>query len=407
MNNNRGYLQQRSPGSWRLSAWAPPDPVTGRRQRVQRTVRGTKKEAQRQLTKLLGEIDAGLISSEGSKMTVEEFMKQWIDHMQHRLRPTTFDRYAGVTRRNIIPLLGKMRLAKLRPLHIQKFEARLLESGRANGRGGLSAQTVLHIHRVVSEALGQAVRWQLLAANPALAVQPPRPARPELDIPDRETVERIVKAAEGTQLFMPVLLAAATGMRRGEILGLRWSAVDPVNGLVRVVSTYQRSSRGREFGEPKTDRARRTIVLPRFALEALRRHRRQQTARRLVAGGAWHDLDLVAELGDGRPIDPSEMTRKFRSLARKAGSQRVRLHDLRHAFATMLLGSGIHPKIASEALGHSTVGITLDTYSHVLPNMQEKAAAAIQEALGRLGDGETPPEAPPPVLTLPERRRPK
>ncbi|MCA1831998.1 MAG: site-specific integrase, partial [Actinobacteria bacterium] len=185
---------------------------------------------------------------------------------------------------------------------------------------------------------------------------------------------------------VPVLLAATTGMRRGEVLGLRWSQVSLEPGLLRVVTTYQRSRRGLEFSDPKTDRARRTIAIPPVLVEALREHHRDQTARKLLAGSAWHDDDLVCELGNGSPIDPSEFTRKFAAIADKAGASEVRLHDMRHAFATMLLNSGIHPKIASEALGHSTIGITLDTYSHVLPNMQGVAAAAIQQALGHVND---------------------
>lgn len=403
--SRRGHVAKRGRGSWRVEAWAPVDPATGKRRRIRRTLRGTKKDAERELTRILRDIDGGLISSEGSRVTVAEYMTQWIAHMEHRLRPTTFDRYAGVTRRNIIPGLGNVQLAKLRPTHIQAFEAKLLKSGRERGPGGLSARTVLHIHRVFSEALGQAVRWQIIAANPALAVQPPRPARPQLNIPDPETVERLVRAAEGTSIYIPVLFAAATGMRRGEILGLRWSAVDLGAGVVRVVLTYQRSSRGTEFAEPKTDRARRTIVLPPFVNEALRRHQLAQRQARLVGGSAWQDHDLVVELGDGRPMDPSEFSRKFRDLAKKAGAAGVRLHDLRHAYATMLLSSGVHPKIASEALGHSTVGITLDTYSHVLPNMQEKAAAAIQEALGRLGENDDDHPPPGNVRRLSDRRR--
>lgn len=138
-------------------------------------------------------------------------------------------------------------------------------------------------------------------------------------------------------------------------------------------------------------RPRRAIAIPDFAVEALRHHHRKQTTRKLRAGNAWHDLNLVVELGDGRPVDPSEFSRKFTAIATKAGAKGVRLHDMRHAFATMLLTSGVHPKIASEALGHSTVGITLDTYSHVLPNMQAEAAAAIQEVLGHILDSEPVP----------------
>lgn len=401
----RGYVRQQSANTWRITAPVGTDPATGKPLRVQRTVRGSKKDAQKALSKLLADIDRGLVVVDPTNLTVEQFMNQWIDHMRHRIRPTTFDRYEGVTRNHIVPSLGKTKLAKLKPMQIQAVEARLLESGRMKGPGGLSAQTVLHIHRVFSEALGQAVRWQLIAVNPALAVQPPRARRPELTIPDAETVERIIESARGTSIYIAVLLAAATGMRRGEILGLHWPEVDLQQGLVRVVTTYQRSRRGLEFADPKTQRARRTIALPEFAVESLLTHHREQRARKLAAGDAWQDQNLVVELGDGRPVDPSEFTRKFADLAKKAGAPGVRLHDMRHAFATMLLNSGVHPKIASEALGHSTVGITLDTYSHVLPNMQGVAAAAIQETLGHITEPKPMPPEPDNVLPLKKPRR--
>jgi len=154
-----------------------------------------------------------------NRLTVAGYLDHWLAHARHRVRPSTYQRYVGIVRHDLVPGLGRMKLAKVRPLHIQAFEARMLSSGRLDGKGGLSARTVLHVHRVFSGALAQAVRWQLLAVNPARAVQPPRPERPQLTIPDREAVSRILAQAEETQFHIPVLLAASTGMRRGEILG--------------------------------------------------------------------------------------------------------------------------------------------------------------------------------------------
>lgn len=379
----RGGLSERAPGVWRLSISVGRDPGTRKRRRVFRTFHGTRREAERELTRLLRDADVGALADAG-RMTLEEYLQDWLEHMQHRVRSNTFQRYASVVRTHIVPVIGSLELAKLRPLHIQALESRALERGRADGTGGLSARTVVHVHRVLSQALSQAVRWQLLVANPAQAVQPPRPGRPALTIPDAETVERIVRAAEGTHLHMPIVLAVATGMRRSEILGLRWAAVDLDEGIARVVATLHRVERGLDFAEPKTHRSRRSIMLPPFAVEVLRVHRKEQTERRLKIGEAWRACDLVITVIDGGPMDPSEITSGFKRIAARAGAPKVRFHDLRHAFATMLLASGVHPKIASEALGHSTVGITLDIYSHVLPSMQEEAARAIQKTLGGL-----------------------
>lgn len=403
-SKGRGNIRQQSPGTWQIVASTGFDLLTARRKRVFRTIRGSRRDAQRELTKLLSEVDRGEVV-EHERIRFAEYIQRWLDHMQHRLRPTTFWRYESYVRCHMLPALGRMQLSKIRALHIQTFEANALKAGRKDGQGGLSAQSVLHLHRVLHGALAQAVRWQLLANNPAAAVQPPRIQRPKINVPAPEVVERIVATAEGTSLYMPVLLAVATGMRRGEILALRWSAVDLDEGLVRVVSTLQRHRHGTEFGEPKTQRSRRSIVLPAFAVEILRRHRKAQAAQRLRTGEVWRDGDFVVTNGLGGHMDPGEVTRRFKKLATEAGAPGVRFHDLRHAYATMLLASGVHPKIASEALGHSTVGITLDTYSHVLPTMQAEAAAAIQKALGGLGERDEPPPDLPKVRPL-RRDRP-
>lgn len=398
-NYGRGSIKQRSKGSWRISASVGFDPLTSKRKRVFRTIRGTQRDAQRELTKLLAEVDRGEVV-EQERISFAEYIERWLEHMRHRLRPTTFYRYEGYVRCHLRPALGRLQLSKIRPLHIQALEANALKAGRKSGRGGLSAQTVLHLHRVLHGALAQAVRWQLIMTNPAAAVQPPRATRAKIRVPTPDEVERIAATAEGTNMYMPVVIAVATGMRRGEILALQWSVVELDKGLVRVVRTLQRHRHGTEIGEPKTQRGRRTIVLPDFAVEILRQHRKAQAAQRLRAGAAWRDEGLVVTTSLGGHMDPGEVTRRFKTLAEKAGAPGVRFHDLRHAYATMLLASGVHPKIASEALGHSTVGITLDTYSHVLPTMQAEAAAAIQRALGGLVRQEDPPPDRPKVLPL-------
>jgi integrase len=218
--------------------------------------------------------------------------------------------------------------------------------------------------------------------NVAAAVQPPRAERPVLSVPDPEAVGRLLDATKGTRLYVPLVLAATTGLRRGELLALRWSNINLETGLVRVVGSLQHIEGELRFVYPKTDRARRTIALPTGTVAILRRHRKEQTERRLKMGEAWADLDLVLDLGDGSLLSPNGLSRSFYRLVRKVGLAGVRLHDLRHGYATALLVAGVHPKVASEALGHSSVGFTLDTSSHVVPGMQEQAARAIQAAFG-------------------------
>ena len=371
----RGHIQRRG-NSYRIAVSAGFDPVTGKRRQIFRTVRGTKREAERELVRLLREADQGTIADSG-RLTVAEYLTdQWLPHMAQRVRPRTHLRYGQLIQQHVVPRIGSLSLRKLRPSHIQSVIDRILADG-------LAPRTALHAFRVLSEALRQAVRWQLLAVNPATAIQPPRPGRYQVVVPDSQVVGRILELARGTRLYVLLVVAAGTGMRRGEVLGLKWSNVDLDARLARVVVSLERAGREMHFAEPKTQRARRTVALPPFVIEDLRRHRREQAERRLLAGLAWQDLNLVADRGDGGPIDPDAFSAAFATLAEKAGCPDVRLHDLRHAYATRLLEANVHPKIVSEALGHSTVGFTLDVYSHVVPSLQEHAARAIEEALGQ------------------------
>jgi integrase len=210
----------------------------------------------------------------------------------------------------------------------------------------------------------------------------PRTERPELHSPDAAKVTRVLDTARGTRLYVPLALAASTGLRRGELLALRWRDVDLETGSVRVVASLQRVGADLVFLPPKTDRARRTVGLPPAAIALLRRHRKDQAGRRLLLGEAWADLDLVIERGDGEPLPPDSLSRDWYRRVRRVGVPGLRLHDLRHAYATALLTAGVHPKVASEALGHSSVAFTMDTYQHLMPTMQEQAVRAIEEAIG-------------------------
>jgi integrase len=221
----------------------------------------------------------------------------------------------------------------------------------------------------------------MLSVNPATAVRPPRIQRAELTTPEPAQVSAILKAADGTWLRLPILLGAATGMRRGEVFGLRWRDVDLEAGLIHVNGSLQRVAGRLSIIEPKSPRARRTISLPASVAEALRQHRKEQTERRLLLGNGWTDSDLVIEQGDGTPRDPDTMTHRFQDFTAAAGVTGVRFHDLRHAYATALLRGGVHPKVVSEALGHASTAFTMDVYSHVVPSMQEAAADAIGAAL--------------------------
>lgn len=237
----------------------------------------------------------------------------------------------------------------------------------------------------------QGVRWQLLNVNPAAAVRPPKAERPELETPDAEKVTQVLQAARKTRLYVPLAVAASTGLRRGELLALRWRDVDldcrdpkteELAPILRVTASLQFVGAGATFLPPKTDRARRTVALAPATAALLRRHRKEQAERRLLLGAAWQDLDLIIERGDGGPLIPNLFSQQWHTLVRRIGLPDMRLHDLRHAYATRLLEAGVHPKVVSEALGHSSVSFTMDTYQHLMPGMQDAAARAIEEALG-------------------------
>jgi len=376
----RGSITQRSPGSWSIWIDSGRD-AEGKRSRKMITFRSTKVAAERELTRLLRELDTGAFV-DPSKLTVGEYLEKWLAQVKPGVGGKTWERYGEIVRLHLIPALGRIPLPKLTPTHIQDAHARALESGRKDGKGGLSAQTVLHHHRALKEALGNAVRLQLLARNPAEAVDPPRPRREEMQALDGAAAARLLAAVRDTSMNVPVVLALATGMRRGEILGLKWEDVDLDRGTLTVNRSLETTRGTLTFKGPKTQKGRRRITLPPFAVQALIVHRARQAEVRLLLGPAYVDQGLVLAGAEGGPMHPDSLTTGFRRLAKKAGVAGLRFHDLRHSHASQLLEQGIPLKVVSERLRHASVAITGDTYAHILPGMQEEAARRIEATLG-------------------------
>ena len=312
------------------------------------------------------------------------YLERWLrDYCAVKVSPKTAERYTQIVRLHLTPTLGHHQLTKLRPLHIQEAYTFWLQGGRRDGEaGGLSVTTVLHHHRVLHLALRQAVRWQLLAVNPADAVQPPRKAQREMSALDEDETAKLLEAAVGSDLYAPILVAVTTGLRRGELLALRWQDVDLERGTLSVNQTIEQTAeRGIAFKEPKTAKSRRLISLGSLTVETLRRHRASQNEARLLLGNSYVDGGLVFPAPAGSVWNPRTFSSAFYRLTSHSGVPRMRFHDLRHSHATQLLVAGVHVKVVSERLGHSTAGITLDTYSHVLPGIQEEAAARIDSAI--------------------------
>lgn len=376
----KGHIRQRGPESWAIKIDIGADPATGKRRTKWHTVRGTKRDAERERNRLLRELDVGEYV-EPSKMTVAELLRRWLDDIKHKVGGKTFSRYREIVETHLAPALGGHKLAKLSALHISAAYAAAMSSGRRDGKGGLSAQTVKHHHRVLWQALDQAVRWQVLARNPAALVDPPRPARTEMKILDQAQTATLLKAIRHTRTYMPVMLAVTTGMRRGEILALRWSDLDLDRARLQVVRSLEETSDGLRFKSPKTSRSRRTITLPSLAVEELKRHRARQAEERLALGLGRDPDGLVVCRHDGEPLQPRSLTHEFTRLVQRAGVPRIRFHDLRHTHLSHLLAAGVNPKIASERAGHASVSITLDVYSHVLPGLQEDVAKTVDASL--------------------------
>ena len=271
-------------------------------------------------------------------------------------------------------------------MHLQEMYGEKLDRGSLRDGKGLAPSTVRnHIHAPLRRALKSAVRWNLIPTNPADAVEPPKVTQPDIKVWSADEVRTFLEHAhsQSTQtLYTIFLTAVTTGMRRGELLGLRWANIDFEHGTAAIRHSLVRDARGRlHMHEPKTKAGRRSVALSSMLLTALRRHRAGQAAQRLQLGQTYEDADLVFADERGRPLRPRSVTRKFKLLAEEAKVESIRFYDLRHTHATLMLTQGVHPKIVSERLGHSSVSITLDTYSHVLPNLQHAAAEALSEVL--------------------------
>jgi integrase len=268
-----------------------------------------------------------------------------------------------------------LQLARLEPRQVQKLYADLLAQGQAPA-------SVRQLHAVLRRAFSQAVKWDTVARNVVALATPPRVARHEIQPLTAAQARTLLEAARGGRLEALYVMALSSGMRLGELLGLRWSDVDLDGGIVQVRQILVRMPSGLRFGEPKTKRSRRRISLSTGVRDSLRQHRARQATERLRLGPVWEDYDLVFANEIGKPLDAGNFLRRdFWRALNKAGLPRCRFHDLRHTCATLLLQQGVHPKVVSELLGHGSIGLTLDTYSHIIPDMQQHAATTIDGLL--------------------------
>ncbi len=380
-----GHIRERTPGAWEVRYSLGKDSATGKRRVATATVRGTRKEAERELRRLLRTLDTHEHVN-SSRMTMREWLTAWLLTVRDEVSPKSHERYGEIVWGFLVPELGALPISKLAPSHIQAAYTKWATEGRRDGKpGGLSPRTRRHIHRILRASLGRAVEQQVIARNPADAFKKrlPKVERKEMTTLTVEQSTRLLSAIKHTRPYWPVLLGLTTGMRRGEILALRWRNVDLEHGAVRVVESVEQTKAGLRFKAPKTERAR-GITLPSFAVDELRRLKRQQAEELLALGIRQSGETLVCARADGQPHQPRSLTHEFTSLiGRMMDIPRVRFHDLRHSHATQLLSAGVHPKIAQERLGHSTITTTMDLYSHVTKTMQEDVADQLDRAFSR------------------------
>lgn len=310
------------------------------------------------------------------RQTVRQFLTHWLETTSRSRKPRTQIRYEELVRLHVLPEIGSVRLARLTPQELQSAYSKAL------GRG-LSSTTVHQVHAVMHRALKQAASWGAVARNVADLVEPPPIDRKEMQVLTGSQAQRLLQAAAGDRFEALYVLAVTTGMRQGELLALRWREVDLERHTLQVRATLHRVNKEYVFTEPKSASSRRQILLTELACQALRRHKAAQAEERLRLGAAWPDTGLVFTNPAGGPVYGSGLLRhSFYPLLGRAALPRVRFHDLRHTAATLLLEQAVHPKVVAEMLGHSTIAITLNLYSHVTPTMQREAARAMDLALG-------------------------
>jgi integrase len=369
--NGEGSICRRKNGGW-MAQYAVYTPEGRKR----KTIYGkTRKEVAKKLAKALADREGGFIFDAGNQ-TVSEYLERWLaDSVKGSVKPSTYESYKWLVRRHIIPTLGRVKLASLNAAHLQGFYSSKLEQG-------LSPRSVQYMHAVMRRALKQALRWGLVPRNVSEAVDPPRPHKKEIRPLSRDEARRLLEAARGDRLEALYVLAVHCGLRQGELLGLRWEDVDLDAATLRVRRSLNTAREGPRFIPPKTARGRRTVKLNRPAVEALRRHHHRQFEESTVLADQWQDYGLVFATTAGTPISSRNLTgRSFKPLLKQAGLPDIRFHDLRHTCATLLLGSGVHPKLVQELMGHATIAITMDTYSHVLPGMGDQTANAMETVL--------------------------
>lgn len=333
----------------------------------------TEKEAHRRLVEALYQRQNGETSAQSIRL--DEFLDMWLERIaKPRIRAQTYKSYEVNIRVHLKPHLGRMSLNELGPSEVQDLIDQKVQAG-------MSPKSVRYMHGILRNALNHAIRWNYISRNPAALVDGPRVEQNEIEPFTREEAQRFLTAIKGDRLEALYTVALTMGLRQGEALGLRWRDVELDVGYIRVNRQLQRVNHKYELVELKSKRSRRSLAVPPAIIGSLLRHRDRQGIERSVAARRWHDTDLVFARPDGYPLSGSVVTHTFQNVLKAAGLPRRRFHDLRHSCATLLLAQGVSPRVVMDILGHSQISLTMNTYAHVLPEMQRDAANRMNDLI--------------------------
>lgn len=372
-----GSVRRRENGDWEYRFDAGVDPLTGRRRRPGRSGFATRREAEQALRTAISANEQGR-TVRSSARTVAQFLEEWHAAIKPSVRPTTWVNYRNYLRFYVVPHIGKTRLQDLTPVRLNLLYGHLMDHGRIRGEGGLAPKTIVNIHRMLHRALRDAVRWDMVPRNAAEDAQPPRARRPRITVWEPEEMRRFVDQVRSDRFFALWLLAATTGMRRGELAGLlstdidfRHARVTPSNPRVSVDGRVRES-------DTKTEAGNRVMALDPQTLQALLDYVASWAEERRLLGQSSR---LLFVWPDGTPVHPDTITELFGKHLAAAGLPKIRLHDLRHSYASAALKSGVSPKVVSERLGHTSAAFTMQTYMHVIPGMDAAAAHQVADLI--------------------------
>lgn len=326
----------------------------------------SEKEAEKKLPEVLQQLNTNSFV-DTNNITLRDYLQLWLkDYAKHNVAPTTYDKYSYASNK-ISEILGNMKLQQIKPLHIQQFVNKLNNSD-------LSSSTVLSYFRVLNAAINQAVKWQLLLYNPCEAITPPRNKQSKMMILDQEEIQILLNESKDHIIYPVIVLALLCGLRRGEILGLQWENIDFYSGTIHLENNLVRANNKVILKETKTATGRRAVDISTNVVDVLKKIKKQKMHYKQLYGSSYHDNNFVCTWEDGRPFRPDYIPKAFAKILANADLPKIRFHDLRHTHASILLKSGVHPKVVQERLGHSSISITLDTYSHLVPSLQRSAA---------------------------------